>query len=355
MDDPWQRRVMASLGLRLILPVRGWMVCGPGVLCRLRRSRSFATTTARVSVGVEVTDCRLPLSAQLLLAPEHKLLHRFWNMIARKILTSLGVAASALFVSVGVARADWGALNMTEGVTQTSRDVYDLHMLIMWICVAIGVVVFGAMFYAMFKHRKSRGAVAAQFHESTTVEIVWTVIPFLILIGMAIPATSVLLDMADTSESDMTIKVTGYQWKWRYDYLDEGIGFYSTMAEDSYAARQLKSGIDPSEVDNYLLDVDQPLVIPAGKKVRILITAADVIHAWWVPDFGWKKDAIPGFINEAWTKVDQPGTYRGQCAELCGRDHGFMPVVVKVLPEPEYRAWLSAQKAADQIAVVSPH
>ena len=190
MDDPWQRRVMASLGLRLILPVRGWMVCGPGVLCRLRRSRSFATTTARVSVGVEVTDCRLPLSAQLLLAPEHKLLHRFWNMIARKILTSLGVAASALFVSVGVARADWGALNMTEGVTQTSRDVYDLHMLIMWICVAIGVVVFGAMFYAMFKHRKSRGAVAAQFHESTTVEIVWTVIPFLILIGMAIPATN---------------------------------------------------------------------------------------------------------------------------------------------------------------------
>ena len=273
-------------------------------------------------------------------------------MIARKLLRSLGVAAGASFLSVGVARADWGALNMTAGVTEISRDVYDLHMLILWICVAIGVVVFGAMFYSMFKHRKSKGAVAAQFHESTSVEIAWTIVPFLILIGMAIPATGVLLDMADTSESDMTIKVTGYQWKWRYDYLDENFGFYSSMDADSQAARQLQSGIDPASVDNYLLDVDHPLVIPAGRKVRFLFTAADVIHAWGVPDFGWKKDAIPGFINEAWTKVDQPGVYRGQCAELCGRDHGFMPVVVKVLPEAEYRAWAVARQAADKVALI---
>ena len=273
-------------------------------------------------------------------------------MIARKLLRSLGIAAGTSFLFAGVAMADWGALNMTEGVTEISRDVYDLHMLILWICVAIGVVVFGAMFYSMFKHRKSKGAVAAQFHESTSVEIAWTIVPFLILIGMAIPATGVLLDMADTSESDMTIKVTGYQWKWRYDYLDENFGFYSSMDADSQAARQLQSGIDPASVDNYLLDVDHPLVIPAGRKVRFLFTAADVIHAWWVPDFGWKKDAIPGFINEAWTKVDQPGVYRGQCAELCGRDHGFMPVVVKVLPEAEYRAWAVARQAADKVALI---
>jgi len=198
----------------------------------------------------------------------------------------------------------------------------------------------------MIYHRKSRGAVAAQFHESMTAELVWTIIPFVILVVMAIPATKVLIDMHDSSEADMTVKVTGYQWKWRYEYMDEDVSFFSSLDAASNAARQVGSGIDPATVENYLLNVDHPLVIPAGKKVRFLLTAADVIHSWWVPDFGWKKDAIPGFINEAWVIVDEPGVYRGQCAELCGRDHGFMPIVVEVKSEADYAAWLAAQKGA---------
>ncbi|PHS72440.1 MAG: cytochrome c oxidase subunit II [Cycloclasticus sp.] len=243
------------------------------------------------------------------------------------------------------AQAEYG-LNMPVGVTETSRQVYDLHMLILWVCVAIGVVVFGAMIYSMIYHRKSRGAVASHFHESMTAELVWTVVPFIILIVMAIPATKVLIDMHDTSEADMTVKVTGYQWKWRYEYIGEDVSFFSSLDAASNAARQVGSDIDPATVENYLLDVDHPLVLPVGKKVRILLTAADVIHAWWVPDFGWKRDAIPGFVNEAWVKVDEPGVYRGQCAELCGRDHGFMPIVVVVKSVADYEAWLAAQKGA---------
>jgi cytochrome c oxidase subunit 2 len=214
-------------------------------------------------------------------------------------------------------------------------------MLILWICVIIGIGVFGVMFYSIFHHRKSRGAVAAEFHESTTVEIIWTIVPMLILIGMAIPATRALIALEDTSAPDMTIKVTGYQWKWQYEYLDEGIKFFSTLS----TPREQIANVD-EKGENYLLEVDNPLVVPVGQKIRILTTAADVIHSWWVPDLGWKRDAIPGFINESWTRIDKPGTYRGQCTELCGKDHGFMPVVIVAKTEEDYRQWLTDIKGA---------
>ncbi len=237
-------------------------------------------------------------------------------------------------------------LNMTKGVTEISRDVYDLHMLILWICVFIGIAVFGTMFYSIFHHRKSKGHKAAQFHENTTVEIVWTIIPSLILIGMAIPATKALVELDDVQEAEMSIKVTGWQWKWEYEYLDNGIRFFSTLDAASNAARQVGSGIDPNSVPNYLLNVDHPLVVPINTKIRFLFTAADVIHSWWVPALGWKKDTNPGFINESWTYVERPGVYRGQCAELCGKDHGFMPIVVIAMEKEEYAQWV-AEKQAD--------
>jgi cytochrome c oxidase subunit 2 len=254
------------------------------------------------------------------------------------------------------ALADW-ALNMRQGVTQTSQSVYELHMIIFWVCCAIGVVVFGAMIYSIIYHRKSKGAVAAQFHESTTMEILWTVVPIVILVSMAIPATTTLLAMEDTSNADLTIKVTGLQWRWKYDYVDgdaAGISFVSSLHPKHNEARQLGSGADLTKFgDEYLLDVDNPVVIPTGKKVRFLLTAADVIHAWWVPDLGWKKDAIPGFINEAWTQVDEPGTYRGQCAELCGRDHGFMPIVLIAMAPDDYANWVAKQKGAVEAEIAS--
>ncbi|MBE0437466.1 MAG: cytochrome c oxidase subunit II, partial [Methylomicrobium sp.] len=230
-------------------------------------------------------------------------------------------------------------------VTQLSKDVYDLHMLILWICVFIGIAVFGTMFYSIHHHRKSKGHVAAQFHESTKVEIVWTIIPTMILIGMAIPATKTMIELDDVQDADMTIKVTGWQWKWEYEYLDKDIHFFSSLDEASNRARQLGSGIDPRSVPHYLLNVDHPLVVPVNTKIRFLFTAADVLHSWWVPDLGWKKDTIPGFINEAWTYVEKPGTYRGQCAELCGKDHGFMPIVVIAMEQDDYEAWVQTQKA----------
>lgn len=243
------------------------------------------------------------------------------------------------------------ALNLMQGQTQLSHDVYDLHMLILWICVFVGIGVFGTMFYSIYHHRKSRGHVAAQFHENTTVEIIWTVIPALILISMAIPATKTLLEMDDVEDSDMTIKVTGWQWKWEYEYTDSGIRFFSNLDAASNHARQLNSDVDPKSVSHYLLRVDEPLVVPVNKKIRFVFTAADVIHSWWVPDLGWKKDAIPGFINEAWTSVSKPGIYRGQCTELCGKDHGFMPVVVVAMEQADYDNWkakkLDAQKAGN--------
>ncbi len=255
----------------------------------------------------------------------------------------LFVGLFLMALSIGTAQADY-TLNLMEGVTSISRDVYGLHMLVLWVCVFIGIGVFGTMFYSIYFHRKSRGYKAANFHESTKVEILWTIIPTVILIVLAIPATKVMLEMDDMKDSEMTIKVTGWQWKWEYEYLDTGIHFFSSLDAASNKARQLNSGIDPRTVKNYLLEVDHPLVVPVHTKIRFLFTAADVIHSWWVPDLGWKKDTIPGYINEAWTSVDKAGTYRGQCTELCGKDHGFMPIVVIAMEKPDYEAWVAKQK-----------
>jgi cytochrome c oxidase subunit 2 len=257
-------------------------------------------------------------------------------------------AGLALAAAANPALAAWSDINLRQGVTELSREIYDLHMLILWVCVAIAVAVFSVMIYSIATFRKSKGAVPATFSHSTTAEIVWTVIPAFILVAMAIPAASTLVKIDDTRGSELTIKVTGYQWKWHYEYVDKDVSFFSTLARKSDEARQLDSGVDVNAVPNYLLEVDNPLVVPVGTKVRVLLTAADVIHAWWVPDFGMKRDAIPGFINELWFNADQVGTYRGQCAELCGRDHGFMPVVVEVRTKADYEAWLAAQQAARQ-------
>ena len=237
-------------------------------------------------------------------------------------------------------------LNMGRGVTASSSHAYDAHMIALWVCVAIGLVVFGAMAVAMFKFRKSKGAVPAQFTHNTVAEIIWTVIPILILVAMTIPATKKLIAMYDTRESEMTVKVTGYQWMWKYEYLGEGVEFTSRLDRESDALRQ--SGAVPTAEKNphYLLDVDNALVLPTDTKIRFVITGDDVIHSWWVPALGWKQDAIPGIINEAWTDIQQPGVYRGQCAELCGKDHGFMPIVVKAVPKAEFQQWLASKKPA---------
>jgi len=258
----------------------------------------------------------------------------------------LGVTAVSLFLMSGIALADYmNVLNLTEGVTPTSKMVYSLHMQILYIVTVIGILVFSVMCWSIYHHRKSKGAVAEQFHHSTAAEITWTVVPILILVLMAIPATKALVFMEQTGDSEMTIKVTGYQWKWKYDYLDEDISFFSALAQDSNDARQRGSGIDPNTVDNYLLDVDNRVVLPIKTKIRILTTAADVIHDWWVPALGWKRDAIPGFINDNWTYIEEPGVYRGNCAELCGKDHGFMPIVVEAVSKDEYVAWVEEQKS----------
>lgn len=239
------------------------------------------------------------------------------------------------------AKADWFALNMTEGATAISEEVFNLHMLIFWICVAIGVVVFSVMFYSMFAHTKKKNPVAATFHESTKVEIAWTVIPFLILIAMAVPASKTLTKMYDDTAGDVNIQVTGFQWKWQYRYLEDGVSFFSNLSTDMDEIYNLVP-----KGENYLQEVDEAVVIPVGKKVRFLITANDVIHSWWVPAFAIKQDAIPGFVNTAWTKVDKVGTYRGKCTELCGKNHGFMPIVVKVVEQDEYDLWVSDKKEA---------
>src|SRR5678816_1291559 len=273
------------------------------------------------------------------------------NTHVRRGLQAAAVSLSALLAS-SVAHAEW-KLNMTEGVTILSRKIYSLHMLIMWICVILAVVVFGAMIYSLMKFRKSQGAEADKtLVHSTKVEIVWTVIPIAILIGMAVPIAKTLIEIEDMGNVDLNIKVTGYQWKWEYEYLGQNVSFFSTLKRDSDAARQLGSGIDPKTVPNYLLDVDNPLVVPSGQKIRFLLTAQDVIHAWWVPAFGMKKDAIPGYVNEIWAQVDadKVGTYRGQCAELCGQDHGFMPIVVEVKSPADYDVWLRAKQEEQKVA-----
>ena len=239
-------------------------------------------------------------------------------------------------------------INMTRGVTSQSMINYNLHMTILWVCIVIGVIVFSAMFVSIVLHRKSRDHEAAQFTHSTKAEVVWTIIPVLILVVVAVPATSALINMEVAPETEMTVKITGFQWRWKYEYVEDDLSFISSLDPQSNAARQLASGENPADVDNYLLEVDNPLVLPADTKIKFLITADDVIHSWWVPALGWKRDAIPGFINEAWTEIMEPGVYRGQCAELCGKDHGFMPIVLHVLPRDEYVAWVVQQQ--DQLA-----
>jgi cytochrome c oxidase subunit II len=268
-------------------------------------------------------------------------------MLKRALAASAVVGLSLLGSSP--AMAAW-TLNLREGVTELSREIYGLHMLILWVCVAIAVAVFSVMIYSIATFRKSKGAVPADFDHNTKAEVIWTVIPVVILVAMAVPAAKTLVKIEDTRGTDITVKVTGYQWKWQYDYVDEGVSFFSTLSANHNEARILNSGVDVHQVENYLLDVDNPMVVPVGKKVRVLITGADVIHNWWVPDFGMKKDAIPGYINEIWFRADTVGTYRGQCAELCGRDHGFMPVVVRVVEQAEYDTWMAGQKAARQAA-----
>lgn len=288
-----------------------------------------------------------------------------------------GIAVLAgLFASLP-AFADW-QMDLTPGVTETSQQVHEMHLQMLYWCAAIGVVVFGIMFYSMFKHRKSTGHKAAQFHESTLVEIIWTIAPLFILVIMAIPATRLLIDMSDTSDSTLTIKVTGSRWKWHYSYLDYkgndqlGVSFFSVLSTPmSQILRPvLSSGLFPkgvakdeykpdgdydAQTENYVLDVDNPLVVPTGAKVRLLITSDDVIHAWWVPDFALKKDAIPGFINELWFNVpaEKAGFYRGQCAELCGKDHAFMPIVVEAKPAAAFDQWLAEKKQQQQQAALA--
>ena len=270
-------------------------------------------------------------------------------MLNRKVFGALGGLLAAV-----PAFAYESSYNLPHGVTQISEEVRGLHMTIFWICVVIAIAVFGVMIYSIMTFRKSKGAVADQtLLHSTKVEVVWTVIPVAILICMAVPAAKTLVKMEDTRNAELSVKITGYQWKWQYEYLGKGVSFYSTLDADSNYARQTGSGIDPNTVKDYLLNVDNPMVVPVDTKVRLLLTGNDVIHSWWVPDFAVKKDAIPGFINEAWFKVDKVGRYTGQCAELCGRDHGFMPIVVTVLSKEDFAKWLAEQQAAAKTATTT--
>ncbi|KRG37922.1 cytochrome B5 [Stenotrophomonas pictorum JCM 9942] len=263
--------------------------------------------------------------------------------------SALVVAAAGLATSSAWAQsadpAPW-QLNMGKGVTHTAQMAWEAHMVALWVCAVIGVLVFAAMAYAIFKFRKSKGAVAAQFSHNTKAEIIWTVIPIIILVVMAWPATAKLIAMYDYRDSEMTVKITGYQWMWKYEYLGEDVAFTSRMDRKSDQIRQ--SGAVPTMVTDphYLLEVDNPLVLPVDTKVRFVITSDDVVHAWWVPALGWKQDAVPGFINERWTNIEREGVYRGQCAELCGKDHGFMPIVVKAVSKDEFKSWLAARKPA---------
>jgi cytochrome c oxidase subunit 2 len=248
------------------------------------------------------------------------------------------ITGAGLVLLPGLASAEYG-LNFQAPVTPIAHDLLWLHNTIMIIITIIFVIVFSFMFYALIVHRKSRGHKAATFEENSKLEVVWTIIPLVILIGMAIPSTATLLRMDDVTQSELTVKITGYQWKWRYDYLDQDIGFFSNL---STPREQIDN--EATKEKWYLLDVDNPLVLPVGKKVRILVTANDVIHSWWVPQLGSKKDAIPGFINEIWTRIEEPGTYRGQCTELCGKDHGFMPIVVKAVSDEDFASWVKQQQ-----------
>jgi len=274
---------------------------------------------------------------------------------SKRVGAAVGAVLAAVSTAASALPVPW-QLNMPPGVTKTSQDVYQIHMWALYVCCVIGVIVFGAMIIAMVKFRKSKGAVPATWSHNTKAEILWTVVPILILVVLAAPATGVMINMANTENSQMTVKITGYQWKWRYEYLNWGdkayhVNFVSKLEGESDRTRQLKSGLDPWAVkkdgeNTYLLDVDHPLVLPTDTKVRFVVTGDDVIHAWWVQDLGVKQDAIPGIINDQWTEIKQAGTYRGQCAELCGQDHAFMPIVVKAVPKDEFLKWLDTQETA---------
>jgi cytochrome c oxidase subunit 2 len=259
----------------------------------------------------------------------------------KKATTTINKNLATLFLTVLSSKsfAAWDDLNMTKGVTAISQEVFSLHMLIFWICVVIGIVVFGVMFYSMFAFTKKKNPNPSTFHENSKLELVWTIVPFLILVLMAVPASNTLTKIYDDTEGDINIQVIGYQWKWEYRYLEDNIGFFSNLITD---LDEIYNRTPKGE--HYLEEVDEPVIIPVGKKIRFLITANDVIHSWWMPDFAIKQDAIPGFINTAWTIVDKPGTYRGKCTELCGKNHGFMPVVVKVVPQEEYDLWVAGKK-----------
>jgi cytochrome c oxidase subunit 2 len=259
-------------------------------------------------------------------------------MIRNTFLSLLGL------IVAGSAKADW-AFNMPRGITDLSLETFKLHMMVFWWCVAIGIVVFGVMIISLIKHRKSSGVKPATFSHSTTAEIVWTTIPVVILILIAIPTAETMVRMEDSRNPDLSIMITGYQWKWHYKYQDTDIEFYSSLAGPSREARRKGSGIDPFSVDNYLLEVDNPVVVPRGRKVRLLFTSNDVIHSWWVIDLSIKKDAIPGIVNEAWFIANEVGTFRGQCAELCGKDHGFMPIVLEVVEPEAFDAWVTSHDA----------
>lgn len=272
--------------------------------------------------------------------------NRFFSTLFKILILPLLAVPRAAFAEIG--------LNMPVGVTPISRDIYGLHMTIFWVCVAIAVLVFGVMIYSMINHRKSKGAVASNFHESTTIELIWTIVPLAILIIIAVPATRVLIDLEDTSKADMTVKITGYQWKWQYEYIDaqgEGISFFSNLAQKS------RDGIRDAAIrnadENYLQDVDKRLVLPVDTRIRFLMTSNDVIHSWWVRDFGVKQDANPGFINDSWAYIEKEGVYRGKCTELCGKEHGFMPVVVEVKSKKDYAKWVADEKAATIAAAAS--
>lgn len=259
-------------------------------------------------------------------------------MIRNTILSLLGLSLA------GTAKADW-ALNMPKGITDLSLETYNLHMMVFWWCVAIGIVVFGVMIISLIKHRKSKGAESATFSHSTTAEVIWTAIPVIILILISVPTAETMVKLEDSRNPDMSIVITGHQWKWHYKYQDSDIEFYSSLARSSVEARRKESGIDPFSVENYLLEVDNPVVVPRGAKVRLLFTSNDVIHSWWVVGLAIKKDAIPGIVNEAWFRANETGTYRGQCAELCGKDHGYMPIVVEVVEPDAYEAWANSHDA----------
>ena len=260
----------------------------------------------------------------------------------RSLICSFKTQFTVIFFALSnKALAEWEDLNMTQGATAISREVYDLHMLIFWICVVIGVLVFGVMFYSMYAFTKKKNPVAATFHENTKVELAWTIIPFLILIAMAVPASKTLQSIYNDEAGDVNIQVVGHQWYWQYRYLEDDVNFYANLSTDQ---DEIYNKVPKGE--NYLQEVDEIVVIPVGKKVRFLITANDVIHSWWVPAFAIKQDAIPGFINTAWTIVDEPGLFRGKCTELCGKNHGFMPIVVKAVEQDEYDLWIKEKQSA---------